>query len=143
LSYDNLGTSYATYADLPSISYDSTVWTSGSSLPAVFDTSHNLKTLDGTATTSGFVLADIGNGEKFSRVMRVRPLFFTAPDSATLTNYYRNNLGDSLTTGATTNLANGKFDLKRSARWHRLELSFSGDVELGVLEIPMTVDGDA
>lgn len=143
LSYDDFGTSYATYADTPDVSYDSTIWTSGYPIPAVFNTSHAVKTLDGTSTSSGFRTGDFGDDEKFSRVMRVRPRFFTAPTSATLVNYYRNNLGDSLTTGATTTMASGKFDLKRSARWHRLDFSFTGAVEVGVLDIPMTEDGDA
>jgi hypothetical protein len=143
LSYDDLGTSYATYDDLPNISYDSTIWTSGYPLPAVFDTSHNVKSLDGPSTSSGFRLGDIGDDEIFSTVSRVRPRFLTAPSAATLVNYYRNNLGDSLTTGATTALANGKFDLKRSARWHRLDFSFTGPVELGVLNVETTGDGNA
>jgi hypothetical protein len=143
LSYDELGSSYSTYDDLPSISYDSTIWTSGYPIPAVFDTSHNLKTLDGVSSTSGFRLGDIGDDERFSTVMRVRPRFYTEPDSATLVNYYRNNLGESLTTGATTTMANSKFDLKRSARWHQLDFSFVGDVELGTLDIPMVENGIA
>ena len=143
LSYDDLGSSYSTYDDLPSVSYDSTIWTSGYPLPAVFDTSHNLKTLDGNSTTSGFVLGDVGDDERFSTIQRVRPRFFTAPSSASLINYYRNNLGDSLTTGATTSLSNGKFDLMRSARWHRLEFSFTGPVEFNTLDIPVVEDGSA
>ena len=143
LSYDDLGASYATYDDLPSVSYDSTIWTSGYPLPAVFDTSHNLKTLDGAAGDSGFRLGDFGDDEKFSRLLRVRPRFTVAPTSGTMTNYYRNNLGDALTTGATTTLTNGKFDLKRSARWHRLDHSYTGPVELGSMEVTVAEDGDA
>ena len=143
LSYDDLGASYSTYHDLPSVSYDSTIWTSGYPLPAVFDTSHVLKTLDGNAGDSGFRLGDFGDDEKFSTVLRVRPRFTQAPTSGTLVNYYRNNLGDALTTGATTTLSNGKFDLKRSARWHRLDLAFSGPVEVGVLDVPTAEDGNA
>ena len=143
LSYDDLGSVYSTYADLPNISYDSTIWTAGYPIPAVFDTSHKLKTLDGNSTSSGFTLNDFGDDERFSTLMRVRPRFFTAPGSATLTNYYRNNLGDSLTTGATTQISNGKFDLKRSARWHRLNFAFSGQVELQALDIPLKEDGSA
>lgn len=143
LSYDDLGSLYSTYDDLPDVSYDSTIWTSGTSLPAVFNSSHVLQTLDGVSTTSGFRLGDFGDDERFSTVMRVRPRFFTAPTSASLTNFYRNNLGDDLTTGATTSLSNGKFDLKRSARWHRLDFSFTGPHEFGVLDVPVVEDGSA
>lgn len=143
LSYDDLGSVYSTYDDLPSVAYDSTIWTSGYPLPAVFDTSHVLKTLDGNAGDSGFRLGDFGDDEKFSTVLRVRPRFTQSPTTGTLVNYYRNNLGDSLTTGATTSLSNGKFDLKRSARWHALDLSFSGPVEVGMLDVPTVEDGNA
>jgi hypothetical protein len=141
LSYDDFGSVYSTYADTPSISYDSTIWTSGYPLPAVFDTSHNLKTLDGTAGDSGFRMGDFGDDERFVSVLRVRPRFTTAPTTATLVNYYRNNLGDSLTTGSTTSLSNGKFDLKRSARWHRMDFSFSGAVEVGALDVTLEESG--
>jgi len=143
LSYDDLGDTYATYDDLPDISYDSTVWTAGAPLPAVFNTSHTLQTLDGESTSSGFSLGDFGDDEQFTTVLRVRPRFFTAPTAASLVNKYRNNLGDSLTTGATTSLSNGKFDLKRSARWHSLDFTFTGPTELGILDVQMTEDGSA
>jgi hypothetical protein len=143
LSYDGLGASYSTYADLPTVSYDSTIWTSGYPIPAVFDTSHNLKTLDGAAGDSGFRLGDFGDDEGFTTVLRVRPRFTVAPTSGTLVNYYRNNLGDSLTTGATTSLASGKFDFKRSARWHRLDFTWQGPVEVGALEVTTGKAGGA
>jgi hypothetical protein len=143
LSYEDLGDLYDTYDDLPNNAYGSTIWTSGYPIPAVFNTSHLLQTMDGTPGESGFRLGDIGEDEQFITVTRVRPRFYTAPTSATLVNYYRNNLGDSLTTGATTNLTNGKFDLKRSARWHQFEFTFNGNVELGFLDIPMTGAGRA
>jgi hypothetical protein len=142
-TYDDLGSLYATYNDLPNVAYDSTIWTSGYPIPGVFDTSHVLKTLDGSSSSSGFVLGDMGEDEKFSTVTRVRPRFFTAPNSASMTNYYRNNLGDSLTTGATTSLSNGKFDLMRSARWHRKEFAFTGPVELGAMDVSVVEDGVA
>src|SRR3546814_20634004 len=36
ISYDDLGTLYSTYDDLPGIAYDSTLWLSDSQTPAVF-----------------------------------------------------------------------------------------------------------
>jgi hypothetical protein len=145
LSYDDLGSSYSTYADLPSVSYDSTIWTSGYPIPAVFDTAHTLKTLDGTSSTSGFRLGDFGEDDVYTTVMGVIPRYTVSPTSATLTNYYRMyDLGESLTTGVTTSMSSKKkFDLKRSAKWHVLDLSFIGPVELGVMEVPTVEDGSA
>lgn len=145
LSYDGLGTSYSTYADLPSVAYDSTIWTSGYPLPAVFDTAHTLKTLDGPSSGSGFRLGDFGDDEKYTTVLGVIPRFTVDPSSASLTNYYRMySLGESLTTDATTAMSTKKkFDFKRSAKWHVLDLSFTGPVELGALAVPGAEDGGA
>lgn len=141
LSYDGLGSSYSTYNDLPSVSYDSTIWTSGYPLPAVFDAAHTLKTLDGSSSSSGFRLGDFGDDAEVTSVLGVIPRFTTAPSAGTLVNYYRQGLGDSLTTGATTSLSNGKFDFKRSANWHRLDFTFTGPVELGVLNVNTEMAG--
>jgi hypothetical protein len=143
ISYDDLGSLYSTYDDLPNISYDSTIWTAGYPIPAVFDSSHNLKSLDGPSSSSGFVLGDLGADEMFSTITRVRPRFITAPSSGSMVHRYRNNLGDQLVTGATTSLVNGKFDVKRSARWHRPEFSWTNDVELGVMDFTVSNDGNA
>ena len=47
-----------------------------------------------------------------------------------LTNYFKNNMGDALTTDTTTDLSSGKFDVIRDARWHRLQMEFTGDWEM-------------
>jgi hypothetical protein len=145
ISYDDLGSLYSTYNDLPNVAYDSTIWTSGAPLPAVFDSSHVLKTLDGSSSTSGFRLGDFGDDEKYMTVLGVTPQFTVSPSSASLTNYYRQvNLGDTLTTGATTALSSRKkFDFKRSARWHVLDFTFNGPVELARLTVPTSEDGNA
>ena len=145
ISYDDIGTLYSTYDAMPSVSYDSTIWTSGYPLPAIFDAAHTLRTLDGVSSTSGFRLGDVGDDSMYSTVLGVRPRFTVSPTSATLTNYYRMyDLGESLTTGATTSMSSKKkFDFKRSAKWHALDLSFVGPVEVGLLDVLTSGDGDA
>jgi hypothetical protein len=145
LSYDDFGSSYSTYADTPSVSYDSTIWTSGFPLPAVFNTSHTLQTLDGTSSSSGFRLGDFGDDEKYMTVLGVHPRYTVSPSAATLVNYYRlYDLGESLTTGTTTTMSSKKkFDLKRSAKWHVLDFTFTGAVEVGALHVPTVEDGGA
>jgi len=129
-TYDDLGTLYSTYADLPSVSYDSGIWSGGYPIPAYFDTSHVLQTLTGASTTSQITTGDIGDDSTQMLISRVKPRFQTAPTSATMTNYYRYNLGDSLTTDTTVNMSSSRFDVLREARWHRFNLAFSGPVEL-------------
>lgn len=130
VTYDDLGSLYSTYNDLPMLSYDSPFWSSGFPTPAIINTSHTVQTLNGASVGSSLTSGDMGNETDFTLLSRVRPRFLTAPTSATLTNFYRNNLGDSLTTDQTVNLSSGRFDFLRSARWHRVRMEFSGDVEI-------------
>lgn len=143
LSYDDLGTSYATYGDLPSLSYDSSFFTSGYPSPAVFNTAHVVQTLDGESATSSLTTWDAGADEVVSLLSRLQPKFLTKPSSATGTNYYRSNLGDSLTADQMVTMdAKGRFDFLRSANWHRAVLSFIGNVEMAGLRADIQEDGD-
>ena len=128
-AYDGLGALYSTYADLPNFSYDTAFLLDTFPVPAVFDTSHVLQKLNGTPASSSFTTGDYGDDSNEVYLSRVKPRFFTAPTSATMTNYYRQNLGDSLTTDATTAMSSSRFDLRREARWHRLLFELVGSWE--------------
>jgi hypothetical protein len=131
VSYDGLGALYATYADFPSIGYDLAFVGATQTLPAVFNSSHLLKTLTGPAGVSSITTGDYGDDGAFSTLTRVRPRFLTAPTSASMTNYYRINAGDSLSTDAVTTMSADKaFDVIRDARWHRIQINFTGDWEM-------------
>lgn len=141
ITYTSLGTYYSTYADLPSLSYDSAFLGSSVRYPAVIDTNHQLKTLTGTAGNSAITLGDIGDETQLSTLRRVRPRFVTAPTSATQTNYYKMNSGDDLTTDQMVSMTNGKFDLMRDARWHRLAYNYTGDWEQSGLVPDLVASG--
>jgi hypothetical protein len=130
VSYDGLGGLYATYADLPVQSYDTAFAGVQQTFPAIFNTSHVVQTLTGPAGSTSLTTGDYGDDERFSTLKRIRPRFLTAPSSASLINYYRNNAGDTLTADSSVALSNGVFDLLRDARWHRLQFMFSGDWEM-------------
>lgn len=142
VTYDDLGTLYSTYDDFPNVSYDSSFWTNGFPTPAIINTSKVLQTLNGNSTSSSLTSGDIGDDSKFSLLSRVKPRFITAPTSASMANYYRNNLGDSLTTDATTSMSNSRFDVIREARWHRFREDFTGPVEITGNVIDMENGGD-
>ena len=130
ITYDTLGARYSTYDSLPSVSYDTGFAGATQSQPAIFNTSHMVKTLTGPAGSTTMTTGDYGDDGQVITVTRVRPRFLTAPTTARMTNYYRMNLGDSLTTDATTDISNGAFDVVRDARWHRIEFAFTGDWEM-------------
>jgi hypothetical protein len=142
VTYDGLGSLYSTYADIPQLTYNSLFLSTGASVPAIFNGSHVLQSLTGATGTSSITIGDMGEEEAFSTITRVRPLFLTAPDSSAMTNFYRENLGDTLTTDQTTPYGDGKYDVMRSCRWHRVTLSFVGNWEMGSLNVYATQEGE-
>jgi hypothetical protein len=141
VTYDGLGSLYATYADFPMLAHDLAFTGSTQISPAVFATSHHLKTLTGPAGATSFTTGDYGNDQKSSTVTKVRARFMQAPTTARLTHYYRNNLGDSLTTGTATDISNGAFDFVWDAKWHRLQWNLTGDWEMSVFTPDFTGSG--
>lgn len=140
-TYDDLDTIYGTYAALHSTTYDGTNPTSQSTIPAIFNTSHQVQLLNGVSTSSSLTSNDFGMDGEITLVSRVRPRYLVAPTTATMTNYYRDAMGDSLTTDSTTSQDSGKFDCLRASRWHRLKLDFTGDVELTGADISIQSEG--
>ena len=131
VTYDALGALYPTYADFPSATYDAAFAGSSQIFPAIFDTSHILQTMTGASATSSITTGDYGDDQIFTTLNSIRPRFLVSPTSATMTNYYKQNEGDSLTTGTVTTLSSrNTFDVIREARWHRLKMSFVGDWEM-------------
>lgn len=141
LTYDDLGTYYSTYNDFPNASYDTAFLGGASETPSYIDTSHVLRTLTGTPGASQVTLGDLGNDEEFFTLLRVKPRFLTSPTTGQMTNYYKNNEGDSYTQDATTDISSSRFDVIRSARWHKLSFDFTGTVETPELTIDAEIDG--
>jgi hypothetical protein len=145
VSYDDLGTDFATYADLPEVSYDSSFWTSGFPIPAIINTSHLVQTLNAPSVSSSMTTGDHGADEFLTMVSRVQPKFLTRPTSATMTNYYRENLGDALTSDSSAVMdSKGRFDITnggRSSNWHRFLFEFTGPVEMPGYRAEVQEDG--
>lgn len=135
LTYDGVGGVYATYNSLPNSSYDSAFISSSISQPAIFDTSHVVRTLTGPTGSSSITLGDLGDDIKVLTLNRVRPRFLTAPTSAQWTPAYRMVSGASYTQDVPVSLANGAFDYMREARWHTGRMDLIGDWEAGVISL--------
>lgn len=142
VTYDDLGALYATYGDFPNVSYDSSFWTSSFPVPAIFDTNHTVKALNGTPGSSSITTGDIGDDISEAHLNRVKPRFLTAPTSGSMVNYYRQNLGDVLTTDATTTLSSSRFDVRREARWHRLRYDYEGPMEKNLIDYDIRQGGE-
>jgi len=130
ITYATLGSFYATYQVLPNLPYGSAFLGSSVKQPAIIDTANRLRTLSGEAGVTSLTTGDIGDDVSFNVLTRVRPRFLASPTSASITNYYKNNSGDSLTADSQVSLSDGSFDVLREARWHRIQMNFVGDWEM-------------
>jgi hypothetical protein len=135
ITYAGLGSAYGTYGALPNVSYASSLFIAGSPIPAVFSTTNVLQTLNAAPTTWGYTTGDIGDDMLEVFVSRVKPRFITNPSSGTQINYYRQSLGDSLSSDASATLNDSRFDCLREARWHRFAHSFIGAGEVTALNL--------
>ncbi len=141
-TYADVGTLFTTYGDMPNTSYGTAFGNSGSEVPAVFDTTNTIQTLVGPSVTSSITTGDYGDDNLHMLVNRFRLRYSRNPTSATMTNYYKHSSGDALTTGVTTAQSNGRFDVLRSARWHRFRVDFVGDWEASAMQPAMKPDGN-
>ena len=141
ITYDNLGSRFATYDDLPAIAYDSPYWTVASALQSVVNTSHVLQALNGPAVDASLTTGELGDDRSFTTLTEVRPRFLKSPTTATLTHQVHDTLGDAITEPESSDLNAGKFDALWSARWHRLKVSTTGDMEITALRAEFTEDG--
>jgi hypothetical protein len=142
VTYDNLGALYSTYNDLPNLSYDTAFLATGTPAPSVFNTSHVLQTLDGVSTSSSMTTGDYGSDEFLSLLSRVQPEFLVKPANGQMLNYHRDNIGASLNSDQTVFMdSKGRFDVMRSAYWHRERFDFTGEVELSGIRAEMQEDG--
>lgn len=131
-----------TWDSWPAVSYDSPFWTAASETPAYIGTDHKVYSLTGTSATSSLTTFDAGDDQMFSLLSRVRFRYLDAPTSATLTNYYQDEHGGAWTTDATTTESSGRFDMLRSARWHKAKADFVGDVEIAGVDAVLQPDGE-
>lgn len=129
-TYDGFGSLYATYNDIAAIAYDSSFWSAGTPVPAVFDTAHVIKTLTGMPGNWSYQTGDYGDESAVTLLKRLIPRFSVKPGSALLTNRYRMQLGDAPVNDSSAPLtAQSRFDVLRAARYHSYTMSGAGEME--------------
>src|SRR5690606_20208391 len=123
--------------------WDTAFLAADSIIPAIFNTSHRIQTMDGAPGNGSVTTGDYGSDSFLTLVTRVIPQFLIRPSSGTLTPQYRMALGDSLTSDSQVAMTSkGRFDYMRSANWHRAVLEFTGDCELAALDVASQEDGE-
>lgn len=138
-SYDDLNTMYGTYNAIPNATYDDLNPSGLTVIPAVINTSHALNLLTGSTTACDITSNDFGSDSSITLLSRVRPRYLTSA-TGSMTNYYRDSPGDSLTTGQTVS-GGAKFDVLRSARWHRFKIEWTSDVEVTGADVTAQAEG--
>jgi hypothetical protein len=137
VTYD---TSTGTF-DSQTLTFDSPTLTSTTPLLSIVNSSHQLQTLSGAAGTTNITFNDMGDDVSFTTLGRVKARFLRVPTSATMTNQYKYNAGDSLSIGTTNTMVDNKFDFRKTARWHRVTLQATGDFEISGLAYDLRKDG--
>lgn len=128
--WNDLDSVIPTWADWPAITYDSPFWTTSSRFPAYFNTSHKILSLTGASSSSSLTTGHYGEESLLSLLRRVTLRYLSRPTTATATNFYSDYLGAAFTEGVTTSESSGRFDVLRSAPWHKIRFDFTGDVEV-------------
>ena len=132
VSYDQVGTLYTTYDDIPATgTYDDLFTTTSQPLAAILDSTAVVYTMTGAGSNSYGITGDMGVDDQLMSLTRVRPRFRTPPTTGTQRHYYRDQLGGTERTSTTsTTLSDGAFDHVWAARWHRVRQDYTGNMEL-------------
>ena len=132
VTIDGLASISSTIRGLPDISFDSAYWLAGAHSLAIFNTSHQLQTYTGDPDDSSFTTGDAGDDDAVTLLKQIRLRFAAgrAPTTGSVSTAHKMSSGDSHSTGISGVLNDGKFDVMRSARWHRATVSFTGSVRV-------------
>lgn len=134
ITYDGLGAVYATYDELPNIAYDSPFWLADSPVPAVM-VDRFLYQVTGEPTDSYYITGDFGDLTDYQMLSRVVPRYRLDPDSAVGRNFYRDSLGAMRTQDSIVPQSRGRFDFRRSARWHAFQCDHVGAMTVNGLDV--------
>lgn len=129
---DGLDAISATIDGLPDIALDSQYWLSGGKALSVFNTSNQLQSFTGVAGTSSFTTGDAGDDDAVVLLKQIRLRFAAGfrPDTAMCDTLNKMNSGDTFTPGPSSTINDGKFDVLKSARWHRATFTMTGNARV-------------
>jgi hypothetical protein len=141
LTYNELGTNYSTWDDLPNAPWDTAFASAGTYKPAVVGTDNTVYKLEGVGNNSYYTTNQYGVDGNPLVVTRIRPRFKTAATTGAQVHTYTDQLGTAETTSnASTTMVAGSFDHVWEARWHRVKHSYTGSMEIMGLDIEAKQD---
>ena len=141
VTIDGLNAFAATIDTLPNIPVDSQFWLSGGQTPAYFDKTNQLVSLNGASISSSFTTSDVGDDDTVTTLNRVRVRYTSKPTTASATGFYKFGEGDALSMGPSNAINDSKFDIRQSARFHRVRIDMTGDHKETGYDIALQADG--
>jgi hypothetical protein len=129
-TFDTLTDYSATMDGLPDVGWDSPFWLSGGRAFSIFNTSNQLQSLTGVSDASSFETGDVGDDDAMLLLQGIRLRYKLAPTSATVQTRHKKNSGETYVNGPSGVLADGKFDVLITDRWHRAQVLFDGPVHV-------------
>lgn len=140
-SYDAGSSVVTTYDSGPDIAFDSPFWLSQKSNPAVFDSTHTVKTLTGIADPWWFETGDYGDETQWQACSDLRMRFALRPSVITCTPRMRETSGDPVSSGAPVSFDGSKFPLRQSARFHSFRIDGDGSARFSAIQPAMQLAG--
>jgi len=141
VTYDTLGNLYSTYDNLPLIPYDSPFWLAASPVPAIIDTTHTPLQITGSGENSSLTTGDFGDDWQYSTLRAIKVRCSLNPTTGACQTFHHSGVGTPLETGVSSTIADSRFDVLRSARYHRAQMNFTGDVEIIGFDPELVADG--
>jgi len=130
-TWDTLPNMNMAWDDWPTVPYDSPFWTAATKYTAYIGTDHKIYSLTGGSPSASFTTGDYGVENYYSLLSRVTLRYLKTPTRAGMTNYYQTVRGGEWTADAASTVQNsGRFDVMRSAPWHKATFHFEGDFEV-------------
>ena len=130
ITYDAGSLAVTTFDSGPAIPFDSLFWVSGSTGPAVVNSSHVVATLSGANTSASFTTGDFGDDEGYKLCRNLRVRYTVKPTTSTATGYTKDAAGDTVASSSSQAQADGRHNLRQTARWHRFKVETTGDFEV-------------
>lgn len=127
---DSLVDYSATITGLPDTPFDSQYWLTGGRAVSIFNASHQLQMMTGNTLSSSFTTGETGDDDQLTTLTRIRLRYADAPDSGSVQMSYQMRSGEGFTNGASGSMADGKFDVLQTARWHKARFDFTGSVKV-------------
>lgn len=127
ITYDGGATYISTYDGGPGVPFDSLFWISGATTPSVVTSSNTVSTLAGSCATASFTTGDFGDDEGYRTCTNLRVRYTSKPSTSTATGYTKDTEGDAVATQTSQAQADGRHNLRQTARWHRFKVETTGN----------------